>query len=888
MWKVGRSLTARFSYAKSLQALGGRRSNQTATTGVPTKKYEKVLRESSERSLPTEADVVIVGGGAAGCSTLYHLAKLGITNTVLLEMHSLTAGTSWHTAGKLNLTHFFERRGKFKRFVWENTGLVWNLRPNDVEVELLVRSRKLMASLEAETGIDPGWINNGGLFVASTNERMDEYKRLMTLGRAFGVESEVLSPKETKKLYPLMNVDDVYATLYSPADGTIEPAGYCSALTRAAAKAGARVVEGCSLTAIETVVDDYGTRRVHAVQTNKGRIRTNCVVNCAGVWAPSVGEMVDVTVPLVAMKHAYVVTEKIEGIRQMPNVRDHDFSVYFKLQGDALCIGGYEPNPHFVDKVDDDFAFSLYELDWDIFTYNTEGHVKRIPVIESTGIKSTVCGPESFTADHKPLMGESDQVRGFFLNCGYNSAGLMLSGGCGEQMAKWVVKGRPELEMHGFDIRRFNAELTRNARWNKERSHEAYAKNYSIVFPHDEALAGRNMRKDPLYEVLLNNGCVYQERLGWERPGWFDIDGKPSPVLKYDYYGSYGNKLHENYDYKDKLMYDYTFDFPNHHEIIGRECRTVYTCMLNNRGGVESDLTVSIIEDHHRSLFDPVTQDGRIFYVAIGGGVAQAGLSHIKSILQDKKLDCQLIDATNDLTLLSVQGPNSRDIMEKVCEDDVDFSNEAFPFGTHKVVNVAGHQCRVIRLSFVGELGWEIHAPSSTCPHVYKALREVGKEMGLLDAGYRAIDSLSIEKGYHHSHADLRSDYTALEAGLRFACKLKSDVEFVGRERLERQIEGRERILGRLTCFTTDKKIPLHGLEAIYRNDKVVGFLCRADYGFFLKKTIGYGYVSGETIDEKYLTDADYTIEHLGKRYKADLHLRSPFDPANNRIRGIY
>ncbi|XP_066222856.1 sarcosine dehydrogenase, mitochondrial [Saccopteryx leptura] len=884
----------------------------TAEKSVP---YQRTLKEAQgpsavaqgpSRPLPSTANVVVIGGGSLGCQTLYHLAKLGVSGAVLLERERLTSGTTWHTAG-----------------------LLWQLRPSDVEVELLAHTRRVVShDLEEETGLHTGWIQNGGLFIASNRQRLDEYKRLMSLGKAYGVESHVLSPAETKALYPLMNVDDLYGTLYVPHDGTMDPAGTCTTLTRAAAARGAQVIENCPVTGIRVRTDDFGVRRVAAVETEHGSIQTPCVVNCAGVWADAVGRMAGVKVPLVAMHHAYVVTERIEGIQNMPNVRDHDASVYLRLQGDALSVGGYEPNPVFWEEVSDKFAFGLFDLDWDVFTQHIEGAINRVPVLERTGVKSTVCGPESFTPDHKPLMGEAPEVRGFFLGCGFNSAGMMLGGGCGQELAHWIVHGRPEKDMYGYDIRRFHHSLTDNRRWIRERSHESYAKNYSVVFPHDEPLAGRNMRRDPLHEELLARGCVFQERHGWERPGWF-TPGGTAPVLHYDYYGAYGNQAHEDYAYNRLLADEYTFDFPPHHDVIKQEClacrgaaavfdmsyfgkfylvgldagkaadwlfsadvsrppgSTVYTCMLNQRGGTESDLTVSRLAPGPEAAPLAPAFEGDGFYLAVGGAVAQHNWSHITTVLQDQRFRCQLIDSSEDLGMISIQGPASRAILQEVL--DADLSNEAFPFSTHKLVRAAGHLVRAMRLSFVGELGWELHIPRASCVPVYQAVLTAGAKHGLVNAGYRAIDSLSIEKGYRHWHADLRPDDSPLEAGLAFTCKLKSTTPFLGREALERQrAAGLRR---RLVCLTVDEKVPMFGLEAIWRNGQVVGHVRRADFGFTIDKTLAYGYIrdpSGRPVSPDFVKSGDYSLERMGVSYPARVHLKSPFDPDNKRVKGIY
>ncbi|XP_040915342.1 sarcosine dehydrogenase, mitochondrial isoform X2 [Toxotes jaculatrix] len=892
------------------------RTSTRSYSSEPTKEksvpYEKTLKQEDGSSsgptkpLPRSADVVVIGGGSLGCQTIYHLAKMGVTNVVLLERDRLTAGTTWHTAG-----------------------LLWQLRPSDVEVELLAHTRNVISKdLEEETGLHTGWIQNGGLFIASNKQRLDEYKRLMSLGKVYGIESHVLSPAETKDLYPLMNVDDLYGTLYVPKDGTMDPAGTCTTLSRAATARGATVIENCPVTGIKVRTDDLGVKRVKAVETPHGTIETPCVVNCAGVWATKLGEMAGVKVPLIAMHHAYVVTERIEGIQNMPNVRDHDASVYLRLQGDALSVGGYEQNPIFWDEVSDKFAFSLFDLDWDVFMQHIEGAINRVPDLEKTGIKSTVCGPESFTADHKPLMGEAPEVRGFFLGCGFNSAGMMLGGGCGRELAHWIIHGRPEKDMYGYDIRRFHNSLTDNKRWIRERSHESYAKNYSVVFPFDEPLASRNMRKDPFHQVLTEQGCVFQERHGWERPGWFNKDG-PAPVKDYDYYGAYDIKKNVNYKYNELLGKEYTFDFPPHHDVIKNEClscrhgvavfdmsyfgkfyltgpdakkaadwlftadvnkkpgSTVYTCMLNKRGGAEADLTVSRLEPGAANLPLAPESNGDAYYLAIGGGVAEHNWNHIRTVLQDQGFRCQLTDHSEDMGMISIQGPKSREVLQEVL--DTDLSNEGFPFSTHKVVNAAGHQVRAMRLSFVGELGWELHIPKDSCLPVYHAVMAAGAKHSIINSGYRAIDSLSIEKGYRHWHADLRPDDTPLEAGLAFTCKLKSPIPFQGRDRLEKQKD--EGLRRRIVCFTTDEKVPMFGLEAIFRNGVPVGHLRRADYGFYIDKTIGYGYIrnpDGGVVSADFIKSGEFTLERMGVTYKAKAHLKSPFDPENKRVKGIY
>ncbi|KAF2349552.1 Glycine cleavage T-protein-like N-terminal [Trinorchestia longiramus] len=857
-----------------------------------------------ETPAPSSADVVVIGGGSLGCSALYHLAKLGVTNTVLVEANKLTAGTTWHTAG-----------------------LVWDLRPTDTETMILNRTLQVLKGLEEETGVNPGWINNGGLLLATNKTRFNELQRMATLGRSMGIEAFSLDPAETKKLYPLMSVDDLYGSLYCPGCGTVDPAGLCDALTRVPKKLGAKVLENCHFMDIKTTDALMGGKKVSEVKTSRGVIKTNCVINATGVWANSVTSKVGLSVPLVAKKHAYVVTEKIPGIQNMPNVRDYDYSTYFRLQGDALSIGGYEINPISIPKIDVNFAFGLYDLDYEVFDALMQAHIKRIPALEEIGIKSTVCGPESFTPDHKPLMGEDPAVEGFFHCCGFNSAGMMLGAGCGEQIAKWVVNGRPEFAMFNYDIRRFHTPLLKDKQWAKERSHEAYAKNYSTVFPHDEPLSGRGKRKSPLHDVLESAGCVFQERHGWERPGWFNTE--PTPVQTYDWYGQYGHTTNTDRRYVQALEEEYCFDFPVHHNLINEECvacrtavagfdmsyfgkfyltgpdaaraadhlfsanmrrpegSTVYTCMLNKNGGIEADLTVSVTTGGQGSPSDPKFS-GVGYYLAVGGGAALQNYAHIVKEIRRHNWDVSLINHTEDMTVLSVQGPKSRNLLSKLTSTDL--SNESFPFSTHQMIEVAGHRVRALRVSFVGELGWELHVPKSSAVSVYKTVKEAGEGLGYKDGGYRALDSLSCEKGYRLWHSDIRSDDTPLEAGLGFTCKLKTDIPFLGRDALEKQKAGG--ITRKLVTLTLgDPKTPLWGNEAIKRDGEYVGFVRRAEYGVSLGTSIACGYVSkpdNSVVDKGFLASGKWSIEVMCEEIPAELHLQHPFDPRSERLKGNY
>nr|CAD7572946.1 unnamed protein product [Timema californicum] len=842
-----------------------------------------------------------LGGGSAGCNALYQLSKRGV-KAVLLERSKLTAGTTWHTAG-----------------------LIWRLRPNDVEIQLLKSTRDLLTRLESETGLDPGWINNGGLYLANNKERLNEYSRLTTAGHSFGIDSTIVSPEEAKKLFPLLDENVIHGGLYCPGDGVVDPAMLCTALTRSARKSGGQVIENCPVQNILTGKNGFGSKKVTGVTTPYGVIKTNCVANCSGVWSRDIAAMVGLHLPLVPVKHAYVITESISGVRGLPNVRDHDASVYFRIQGESLCMGGYESNPIMLDQVPADFHFGLYELDWTVFSAHMSGAVSLVPVFATAGIKSTVCGPESFTPDHKPIIGEDPRLHGLYHSCGYNSAGMMLGGGCGEQLAKWIIQGRPDLHMFNYDIRRFLPEQTKDSDWINAKSHECYAKNYSIVFPHDEPLAGRDWRKGPFHEELLSEGCVFEERQGWERPGWYSPNG-PAPVPDYDWYGAYGTPRNTDQTYEKLIKGDYTFGFTKNHNLIGEEClscreqvaifdmsyfsklylcgpeaqkavdwlftanthrpigRTVYSCFLNSKAGVEGDLTVSAIETGNGGQADPIFK-GRGFYIVAGGASAAHTWAHIHTVLSHEDFKVALTDLTDKMGILSIQGPNSRSLLENLV--DTDLSEEAFPYSSTKLVRVAGKLCRALRISFVGELGWELHIPWDSCKHVYKAIWEQGKKHGLRNVGFRALYSLSSEAGNHLWNMDLRMDDNPLEAGLEFTCR--NHGEYLGKKALD--IIKKKGVNKRMVFLQLEEKVPVWGLETIWKDDQAVGYLRRGDYAYTLGTSLGQGYIhhpEGRRVTEEFLNSGQYEVEVMGKRFKANVHLKSPFDPQRKRLKGQY
>ncbi|XP_054008164.1 sarcosine dehydrogenase, mitochondrial [Hylaeus anthracinus] len=863
----------------------------------------RTLNSSSTIQLPEHADVVVIGGGSAGCNALYHLGKCGV-NAILLDKSKLISGTTWHTAG-----------------------LIWSIRgPNDVEMELLNVTKRILNSLEDETGINPGWINNGGLLIAHSNERLAEYKRLITGSKAFGIDAELISSREAKKLFPILDENAFQGAIYCSEDGCVDPSMLINALVKSAKNNGCQIIEDCPVTKLLVKDTVLNKKKVYGVETPYGIIKTDVVLNAAGAWSKDVANTVEMDIPLTPIKHAYIVTEPIEGVQNLPNIRDADISVYFRIQGTSIAIGGYEQNPIILPSAPANFSFRLYELNWNTFNAHLDSMIQLIPKLSTTGIKSTVCGPESFTPDHKPIMGEDPRCSGLFYSCAYNSAGMMLGGGCGEQIVRWIINGRPDSYMFNYDIRRFIPEQRNNMIWMNERAHEAYAKNYNIVFPHDEPLSGRNLKTDPFHDLLIEEGAVMEERQGWERPGWFYLN-KKLKIIPYDYGGYYNKPKNENYEYRTVLEKEYSFHLSPYDKIIREEalaCRrnvavfnmsylgkfylcgpdaqkvadylftantncdfnkTVYTCMLNHAGGVEMDCTVTVMEPGSSEIVNPIFKE-KAFYIVSSGSSAYHTWAHMSKVIEENKFEASLHDVTEQIGLLSVQGPNSRKVLEALIEGDL--SDKSLELSTTKLVKIKNEVVRLIRLSFVGELGFELHIPKSSCQKVYTALMDCGKPYNIKLAGYRAMYSLSCEKGYHLWGSDLRPDDNPVEAGLAFSCR--DTGRYLGKLTVDRSRQNgiKKRLV---QVHLTSDSVPMWGLEAIYRDNSLVGYLRRAERGYSYGNFIGHGYIkhpNGENVTRKFLETGSYEIEVMGERHAADIYLRSPFDPRNKRLMGIY
>ncbi|WP_135449045.1 GcvT family protein [Tabrizicola caldifontis] len=805
---------------------------------------------------PSTARAVVIGGGIVGCSVAYHLGKLGWTDTVLLERKKLTSGTTFHAAG-----------------------LVGQLRTSANITQLLGHSVALYRTLEAETGLQTGWKMNGGLRLACNADRWTEVKRQATTAHSFGLEMHLLTPKEAQDLWPLMTIDDVVGAAYLPTDGQANPSDITQSLAKGARMAGVRIFEDTPVTRI--LVEDG---RIKGVETPFGTIACEKVVCCAGQWTRDLAATVGVNVPLVSVEHQYMITERIEGVTPtLPTLRDPDRRTYWKEEVGGLVWGGYEPNPKpwAVKGIPEGFHFETLTPDFDHYAQFMDDAIARVPALAHAGVKQLLNGPESFTPDGNFILGEAPELRNFYVGAGFNAFGIASGGGAGMALAEWVAKGEPPFDLWPVDIRRFGPPH-RVTDYVRTRTLEAYAKHYTIAWPAEEMRSARPLRRSPLYAHLKAAGACFGEKLGWERPNWFAGPG-------------------------EEAVDRYSMARPGWHEAVGREHRAArehavlidqtsfakfrltgrdaagalnriaagnvdraegsltYTQMLNAKGGIECDLTIARLGP-------------REFYIVTGTGFATHDFDWISRNLQG---EVHLSDITSSMAVLSLMGPTSREILSRHSPDDL--SNAAFPFGTARWISVAGCAVLALRVTYVGELGWELHMPVEVAVTVYEALMS-GEGAPVL-AGYRAIETLRLEKGYRAWGADIGPDHTPVEAGLAWAVKMKSGIDFIGRQAVAAQLA--EGVKKRLATFTADPSVVLLGRETIYRNGQRVGWLSSGGYGHTVGKSIGMGYVRHpDGVTEDFVLSGSYELEVASERVPAQVTLAPLYDPLNHRVKG--
>ena len=812
--------------------------------------------------LPDQARVVVIGAGIVGCSVAYHLTRLGWRDVVLLERSTLASGTTGHGAG-----------------------LVTQLRHTRALTDISRYSVELYAALEAETGQPTGFRETGSVSVARTSGRMDELKRTVSMAKAFGIEMEAISPREAGEIWPLMRTDDIVGAVFIPKDGQTVPDSTTMAMAIGATKGGATMVENARVTAIHT---RNGT--VSGVSTALGDIACEAVVNCAGIWGREVGMLCGVRVPLHAADHAYLVTNPMEGVsRDLPTLRDPDGYIYIRRDIEdrgGLLMGGFEPVavPWGMDGIPDDFSAGMLSRDWSHYDIFLEKAVERVPALETAEVNRLLIGPESFTPDNHYIIGEAPEVRNFFLATGFNSSGIASAAGAGKALAEWIVEGHPTMDLWDVDVRRFHP-FQNNPRYLHDRTIEGLGLIYAMHWPHRQNETARGVRRSPLHDRLVAQGACFGAVAGWERANWFAPDGvEPAYEYSFDRQNWFGYSAGEHRAVREAVgLFDQTsfakflLEGRDAENALQRICagdvavppgHVVYTSMLNERGGIEADLTVTRLSPES-------------YLIVTSGASAARDFGWIKHHIPADAL-ATLTDVTSGYAVLGVMGPRSRELLSGLTDEDM--SNEAFPFMASREIGLGYAPVRATRITYVGELGWELYVASEFATGVYDSIVSEGKKLGLRHAGYHAMDSLRMEKAYRAWGLDIVDQDTPLEAGLRFAVDF--DTDFIGKGALLRQREvGLNK---RLAVFAVDDPEPiLLGDEPIFRDGEPVGRITSASYGHTVGRSVGMGYVENESgIDADFVRSGTYELEIMTARHPATASFRPAYDPRGERVRG--
>lgn len=810
---------------------------------------------------PSDAEVVIIGGGVIGCSIAYHLAKSGIKDVVLLERDRLTCGTTWHAAG-----------------------LMAQLRANRNLTELNKYTIELLPELERETGQATGFKQNGTVAVATNRDRMEELSRMASMARNFGLEVEMVSPEDINRLYPLIRTDDLVGGVFLPKDGQANPIDVTQAYAKGARQRGARILE--DLKVLRILVSEG---RAIGVETTEGRILAKTVVLAGGMWSHELARAVGAAVPLHAAEHFYIVTEAIPDLpKNLPVLRVQDEYAYYKEDAGKLLLGAFEPiaKPWGMNGISETFSFETLPYDFDHFQPILEAAISRLPILANTGIKTFFNGPESFTHDGRYVLGETAEVKDLFVATGLNSMGIQSSGGVGKVMADWIKHRHPPMDLADVDVRRAHPfQATR--RFLYDRTVESVGLMHAMHWPHRQYTTGRGARRSPFHDRLIRAGACMGDLAGWDRPHWFAPEGADP---KYEY--SFGRQNWFPYAAAEcRAVRDMValFDLSFYAKFLvrGRDAATVlnyicanevdvppgrivYTQWLNARGGIEADLTVTRLSD-----------DEYLVVTAAGSQVRDfAWLNrHIPTNAR-----CMAVDMTSGLTTLGLMGPASRALLQTLTGDD--FSNAGFPFATSRQVEIGYAQVRASRITYVGELGWELYVQTDFAQDVFERIVSAGAEHGLAFAGYHATNSCRMEKGYRHWGHDIADADTPLEAGLGFAIKWEKPDGFLGRDALlgqrERGIQEKQLVQVRLD----DDSLLLHHEEPIWLDGERSGSITSGAYGHRISASLGMGYVRiPGGVTPAVLAARKAEVEVAGRRVTATLQLAPYYDPKSTRVR---
>jgi glycine cleavage system aminomethyltransferase T/glycine/D-amino acid oxidase-like deaminating enzyme len=808
------------------------------------------------------ARAVIIGGGVGGTSIAYHLTELGWTDIVLVDRAELTSGSTFHSAG-----------------------LVGQLRSSVTLTKMMMYGVELYRRLAAETGTDPSWHEVGSLRLASTTERLEELRRQAGWAKTFGLPLELISAVEAQARFPLLSTDGVLGAVFLPTDGWLDPSGLAQALAAGARARGAKIQTHTRVVGITTAGGRVTGVEVERRDGERETIAADVVVNAGGMFAPEIGRLAGVTVPIIPMAHEYLFTDTIAGVGpDLPTMRDPDNLCYFREEVGGLCMGGYErnPAPWSLDGVPPDFNGKLLAPDWPRFEEIMAGAIRRVPAIADAGVSRMINGPEGFTPDNEFILGESE-VRGFFVAAGFCAHGIAGAGGIGRQMASWIVEGAPELDLWKMDIRRFGAQY-RSQAFTLARTTEVYQTYYDIHYPNEERLAGRPLRLSPAYPRLVELGAVFGEKSGWERPNWFAPNGAGREDLEaLRPRGWAGEHWHPAIGAEALATRQAAclFDESSFAKIevggsgacafLQRLCandidvepgRIVYTQMVNRRGGIETDFTVTRLAPDR-------------FFIVTGTAVGNHDLGWIrKHRPDDGSVDVR--DVTSSRACFGLWGPRARDILDQLTKDDL--SNEALPYLTAREISVGSVPVIALRVTYVGELGWELYPPTEYGSALWDAIWAAGEDHGLVAGGYRAIDALRIEKGYRVWSSDITPDETPFEAGLGFAVALEKG-DFIGRDALVAAKAAGPRKRLRCLVFDDPRSVCL-GNEPVRIDGEIVGRVTSGGYGFAVEKSIAYAYLPpAVAIGSR--GEVDVFGEWIGFEV-----VREPlWDPAGERIR---
>lgn len=816
----------------------------------------------SDTQLPSHARVVVIGGGVIGCSVAYHLAHLGVRDVVLLERDRITSGTTWHAAGLM--------------VCFGST--------SETSTELRKYTRDLYARLEAETGQATGFKPVGFIEVASDEGRLEEYRRVSAFNRFCGIDVHEIGPAEVKALFPMANVDDVLAGFYVKEDGRVDPVDVTMALAKGARMQGATLLEGVAVTEVLT-----SRGAVSGVRTAQGDIGCEVVVNCAGMWARQLGEAGGVTIPLQAAEHYYLITERIDGVqRSWPVLEDPGCHGYYREEGGGLMVGLFEPvcAPWKVEGIPSDFSFGELPPDWERMAPWLERAMSRVPVTREAGIKKFFCGPESFTPDLKPCVGESPEVKNYFVAAGLNSVGILTGGGLGRALAQWIVDGHPDIDVTGMHVDRLHR-YQATPEYRRTRTVESLGMVYQCHYPFRTMRTARGAKRSPIHEQLARRGAFFRDVSGWEGADWYAPDGKAPDADEltwsrpswFTHWASEHRAVREGVALMDmSFMSKFLVEGRDAGRILNRLSTgdverapgtITYTQWLNERGTLEADLTVTRLAEER--------------YLVVASDTAHR---HVEARLRRHLAEGHgfVADVTSAWAQINVQGPKSRQVLQAVTNADV--SNEAFPFRAARDIAIGFARALCVRITYLGELGYELYVPAEQAVHVYERLVEAGEPLGLRHAGLKTLASCRLEKGYRDYGHDIDNTDTPLETGLGFTIDLKKPGGFIGKEALV-ALRAKGPLTRRLVQVLVKDPQPLmFHAEVVHRDGKAVGYMRAASYGHTLGGAVGLAMVeAGQPLDQAWVDAGRWEVEISNRRYPAVASLRPMYDAQMARIK---